>query len=309
MTLTLDHSVLQRLCDRNLFPVPSTGMVFFGLRGCVPVNSALSQKLESKHDVMVMPVDYRHPRCSIGQWLPKGKKLAVFPGSTVPHETNIKGGLSTAGRGVNELMLGYYADYRKGVHKAGTPTGHPAFRQTAGRPIRRTATDLNFDNDDRVEFDNPFDNLHAGWCQGLDHPQYSSAGCQVVVGFPGCPKCGPGSTDQGAWKVFRSNAYDLEQDSFVYVLASGAEAQLVGDSKGKPLEPRVRFGSKGDLVRRVQAALAEAGCYEGRIDDEFGERTLRSVLAFQTAKFGPDADDGVVGGTTAGALGIAWPAA
>lgn len=305
MSFTLDNSALMKLCARNLFEVPADDMVLFGLRGCIPVNAGLSQKFESKHELMVMPTDYRHPRCVIGQWLPEEKKLAAFAASTVPHESHVKGGLGAGGHGVNELMLGCYRDYRKGTHKAGSPTGHPAFRQTAGRPIRRTADNVLYDNDDRVEFDNPFDNLHAGWCQGLDHPSYASAGCQVVVGFPGCPKCGP--DDQGPWRTFRANAYALAQDSFTYILASGAEAQLVSGSKNKPLEPRVRFGSKGPLVRDVQQALQQAGFYEGRIDDEFGERTLRAVLAFQTARFGPNADDGVVGGTTAGALGIAWP--
>lgn len=307
MSFVISHVVLSRLCDRNGFPAPASGMAFFGVRGCVPVDINASQEFKASHNLLPMPTDYRHPRCIIGQWQIEGEMLAVFPGSTVPHEKHIKKGISAGGKGVNELMLGYYADYRKGHHKNGQPTGHPAFRQTAGRPIRRTATDLNYDNDDRVEFGNPFDNLHAAWCQGLDHDSFASAGCQVIVGFPGCPKCGPGSTDQGPWKVFRSNAYEMAQESFVYILASAAEVQLVSASDGEPLEARVRFGSKGALVREVQTALRDGDFYEGKIDDEFGERTLRAVLDFQTATFGPDADDGVVGGTTAGALGLTWP--
>jgi hypothetical protein len=63
-------------------------------------------------------------------------------------------------------MTGYYSDYRRGKHKAGSETGHDAFRQVEGRPIRRTADDFDYDNDDRVEFSNPFDNLHAAWAWG-----------------------------------------------------------------------------------------------------------------------------------------------
>ena len=42
-------------------------------------------------------------------------------------------------------------------------------------------------------------------------------------------------------------------------------------------------------------------------DGDFGRRTLRAVLAFQTNVFGANADDGIVGPMTASALEIEWP--
>ena len=60
-------------------------------------------------------------------------------------------------------------------------------------------------------------------------------------------------------------------------------------------------------MRKVQTALKTAGFYEGRIDEDFGIRTLRAVMGFQVAEFGRGADDGIVGVQTASALGIDWP--
>jgi len=204
-------------------------------------------------------------------------------------------------------MTGRYRDYRKGIHKKGGPTAHEAFRQIAAHPIRRTADDFDYDNDDRVEFTNPFDNIHAAWSMGVDNDNYASAGCQVIVGYPKCTKRGD-KPDIGAWGVFKENAYspELGQDVFLYVLLSARDAQrIVLDGPAKLT--RLRFGSDGELVKLVQNALKTEDFYEGNVDGDFGERTLRAVLAYQEATFGPAADDGIVGPLTASALGIEWP--
>jgi hypothetical protein len=296
---------LRELCKLNSFLVPTADMVFFGLRGCLPSDHE-NHDFSAEHAVALTPVDYAHPRCTFGQWCPQDGTIALFPGSTIPHIKYVKISRERNGVGANQLMTGYYQDYRKGVHKAGTSTGHRAFRQTQARPIRRTADDFDFDSDDRVEFDNPYDNLHAAWCMGVDHDAYASAGCQVVVGYPKCAKRGD-KPNEGPWKVFHENAYGLQQDSFPYIVLEGRDAHRITQIGSGSLSPRLRFGSQGSLVEKVQNALQREGFYEGRIDGDFGDRTLRAVLAFQTAKFGPDADDGVVGPITASALGVTWP--
>jgi hypothetical protein len=223
----------------------------------------------------------------------------------VPHRKHVEESRPQGGAGTNQLLTGCYADYRKGVHKEGTQTAHDAFRQSNELPVQRTVDDLDFDADDRVEFGRPFDNLHAAWSQGISHPDYASAGCQVVVGFPKCTKRGD-QPATGAWKVFQENVYALAQDSFSYVLLTGFEAERTVHATTTPA-PRLRYGSKGVLVTRVQTALKQRGHYQGVIDDDFGSGTLRAVLAFQTAQFGPRGDDGIVGKQTAAALGIEWP--
>jgi hypothetical protein len=299
--LTEEH--LLALWRLNHFEIPTDRCVLFGLRGCLPADDE-NFAFERAHTLHVAPLDYTFPRCTLGQWLP-GKGFAVFPGSTVPHRKYVEASQPAGGAGTNQLMTGFYADYRKGTHKAGTPTAHAAFRQNNKLPIQRTADDLDFDTDDRVEFEQPFDNLHAGWCHGVNHASYASAGCQVVVGFPQCAKLG-NRPATGAWKVFHENAYALAQKSFAYVLLTGLDAERVVHATAPPT-PRVRYGSKGALVTRVQEALKKRGFYEGELDEDFGIRTLRAVLAFQTAEFGPRGDDGIVGRQTAVALDLQWP--
>lgn len=299
----LKEKDLLRLWEINQFAVPDDQWVFFGLRGCLPVDDedhlfANEQRLE------IVTPDYIHPRCTIGQWAP-GKGFAVFPGSTVPHRKHVEKSISKGGKGTNQLLTGCYKDYRKGTHKHGKPTGHRAFRQDNKLPVRRTADDADYDEDDRVEYGRPFDNLHAGWCMGVESDRFASAGCQVLVGFPKCEKR-DNKPDTGPWKIFKENAYAIAQTSFYYILLTGRDAQRVATSQGT-LSPRLRFGSKGNLVRTVQQKLRTLDYYEGNLDSDFGPRMLRAVLDFQTAEFGPSEDDGIVGPQTASALDVDWP--
>lgn len=305
MSFLLTSEDLFRLCEINGFPLMKEGLVFFGFRGCLPVD-ADEHEFQTECKLMLVATDYIHPRCTLGQWLPKDAKFALFPGSTIPQQKYIKASLTKEGRGTNQLMTGYYDDYRKGMHRMGSPAGHEAFRQTKGHPIRRTADDFDFDTDDRVEFSNPYDNIHAAWSMGVNHNEYASAGCQVVVGYPRCRSRGDES-DVGPWKVFKENAYGLRQEIFPYILLNGLDAKRVALSKAKKVSARLRFGSQGALVEEVQAVLKDRGYYEGRVDGDFGPRTLRALLDYQTATFGPSADDGILGPITASGLGIAWP--
>jgi len=299
----LKEEDLMRLWQINQFDIPKDQWIFFGLRGCLPVDDQ-DHSFSREHQLEVVSPDYVHPRCTIGQWVP-GKGFAVFPGSTVPHRKHVESSIRRNGQGTNQLLTGCYKDYRKGVHKAGQSTGHQAFRQDHKLPVRRTADDVDYDADDRVEFGQPFDNLHAGWCMSVESDLYASAGCQVLVGFPQCGKRG-NNPDTGPWKAFKENAYAIDQRSFHYVLLTGWEAQRVATSQ-REMSPRLRFGSQGELVHVIQQKLSARGFYEGKIDSDFGLRTLQALLDFQTAEFGPSEDDGIVGPQTASALAIDWP--
>lgn len=287
----------------NHFPVPTDKWVFFGLRGCLPLND-VDHGFDKAHDVEITEVDYTHPRCTIGQWNP-GNGIALFPGSTVPHRRHVVSALGTEGAGANQLLTGYYKDYRKGRHKGSAPTGHRAFRQDNQLPVRRTADDRDYDQDDRVEYTTPYDNLHAAWCMGVDSDRYASAGCQVIVGFPKCQKR-EGKPDCGPWLSFKANAYGIGQKSFPYVLLNGRELQRF-TRNGTRTGQRLRYGSKGAVVKSAQKSFKKSGFYEGKIDGDFGKRTLFATLHFQEAEFGPSADDGIIGPQTASALGIEWP--
>lgn len=67
----------------------------------------------------------------------------------------------------------------------------------------------------------------------------------------------------------------------------------------------LKLGSKGDLVRDLQKALAGLGYFTGALDGDFGPRTRAAVLAFQADNHLET--DGKVGSLTREALGAAAP--
>lgn len=297
---TITHSLLNYLCQRNRFQVPLQGMIFLGIRGALPVMTD-NQDFADAHDLYLTVPDHQYPRCSLVQWLPEKESLAVYPGSTVPHLKYIKKALVKGGVGANQLCTGYYKDYRKGDHNLDSPTRHRAFRQTEARFIFRTIDDLGYEADDRMEFNNPFDNLHAAWCMGVNHADFASAGCQVIVGYPKCAKRGA-LVDIGPWANFVATAYAQPQDRFPYILLNALDYHRAYVSKASERGYRLRFGSSGVEVSELQERLKAKKFYEGVIDEEFGQRTMNAVLAFQRAAFGKDAADGVVGPITLSAL-------
>jgi peptidoglycan hydrolase-like protein with peptidoglycan-binding domain len=84
-----------------------------------------------------------------------------------------------------------------------------------------------------------------------------------------------------------------------------AYAERVGDgdsSAGAGPSGILRIGARGDTVKRLQSALAEAGYQPGPIDGIFGNRTELAVITFQD-DHGLRVD-GLVGPNTRSALGI-----
>ena len=299
--LTASH--LDALCVANEFPIDRSQVIFFGLRGCLPVEPQ-DASFASQQPLSVAEVDYTHARCTLGQWRPAEGTLAVFPGSTIPHKRHVAEARARGGAGTNQLLTGYYNDYRKGFHRADSPAGHQAFRQGGTRPIQRTVDDLDYEGDDRVEFANPGDNLHAAFCASSEVSYYASAGCQVVVGFPKCTQRGS-QPATGPWADFHAAAYAVAQTSFAYVLLHGREAVRIGQlPPGAVAAQRTRFGSRGNRAGQVQRALGERGHYEGRVDGDFGPRSVRALLSFQRHVFGAGGVDGIVGPQTLAALGL-----
>ncbi|MEO6550849.1 MAG: peptidoglycan-binding domain-containing protein [Ferruginibacter sp.] len=288
-------SLLNNLLKLNQFKLPQSSLVFIGIRGGV-VADATNQLFQSEHTISILDINFLNPRCTILQWNTSDNTFAAFPASTVPHQRFIKSAIANNGVGVNCLMTGLFTDYRKGFHKVGSPTGHEAFRQNAPHPIRRTADDIDFEIDDRIEIDNPFDNIHCGWFDSLTSDSYSSLGCQVIMGFPKCKKPGR-EKNIGPWKNFRENAYNIPQNSFPYILLTGQEISKVASASNLNIA-KLRFGSSGSMVEQLQTKLKQKHFYEGNIDGDFGERTLKAVIAFQKYVFGDSSIDGVVGPIT-----------
>ncbi|WP_313336705.1 peptidoglycan-binding domain-containing protein [Sphingobium yanoikuyae] len=295
------------------FVVPDDEMVFVGLRGCVPVGSA-TQDMAGSHTLEYLGVDYRHLRCSIVQWNPKKKSFALFPGSTVPHETAVRTAMARGGVGTNQLTVGFYRGkhrYYRGDHKLNAPNSrHRAFRNDSVLPVLRTSDDADYDGADALDIATaPGDNIHCAWQQNPAADSFSSNGCQVIVGRPKVAARG-WSSELGPWALFVERAYALQQTRFCYALFSGREV-LAAAATDTPRPPSVRFGSEGGLVELVQDALIKHGYDLGSAgaDGDFGLATVAAVGLFQRQQFGAGGVDLIVGANTAQALGLAWPKA
>lgn len=305
MPFLLTHRTLERLCRQNSFALPQDKMTFFGLRGATPINPD-DNAWRPEHQLQLGEVDYLRPRCTLGQWLPDQGKLVVFLGSTVPALAFVQKAMKKGGQGANQMIPGLYLDYAKGRHYLGTPRAYEAFRQNQPHPVVRTSDDLKFANVDKVTFEIQHDNIHAATSYNvLQGMLYSSAGCQVVAGFPKVLAKAE-SRQTGPWAVFRDNAYRLDQAEFPYFLLTGSDAERAGLAEPESLHPRLRFGSTGLLVKQVQEILRGKKYLKPKATEVYDYPTFEAVRKFQEKSMGKGEADGVVGRLTAQALGFDW---
>lgn len=292
---TLTEQALETAFKRSRLEPRTGGAVLFGIRGATPAGAG-SGRLQPEQTLVSTVPDYVRPRCTLGYWKP-GRGLAVFPGSTVPNLRYVKKALGDRGEGTNQLCFGLHRGYRKGRHNsANARFGHRALRMDRAIPVQRTGDDLDYDADDRLEFETAYDNIHCGWATGPESPGFSSAGCQVVVGSA--------NPETGAWKAFASLVYGDQQLEFDYGLFSGGELRRSAEAGGEPLPLSLRFGSTGDEVAAVQEALTAHGYSTAGVDGDFGWRTLLAVFRFQRDAMGQRVPDGVVGAQTLAALDL-----
>lgn len=310
--LILTEAHLIALWKRSQFPIDTRGVIVFGLRGCRPIVGS-GTGFEPEHEFEMMQVNYQTMNCVIGQWRP-GAGFAIFPGSTVPRLETVKSRVQHGGTEVNQMGRGRYLRYAVGLHKAGKPSEHWALRLDSSISLQRTSDNAEFDELDRWEVSNPFDNIHCAFGMGesnrIPDARFSSAGCQVVAGS--VKGMVPGS-ESGPWRRFiQPFAKGSGQTSAEYVLFGADEAQQVIRTHYRNKNVVLRFGSGGPWVKVLQTALVERSDPvlndDGKfIDGEFGPGTFRAVIDFQQKEFGPRVDDGIVGPETAEKLGFELP--
>ena len=295
---------LRKLLRVNSYPFSETSYMVFGIRGASPVGTGFDS-FKFSHNIEKTEPNFINPRCIIGVWNPIENKIAMFPGSTVPNLNYIKKHLATTAR-ANCIMTGYYSCYEKGFHNPSPNSAHQALRLATNIMLRRTNNDLVFTNTDVVEVGNPNDNIHAAYCNDRSG-NYSSAGCQVIVGQPKC-KGRQNKPNTSYWKSFYDIIYnDTPQTRFDYALFRSVDAEAVSANGDALMNARLRFGSKGNLVLTLQERLAANGFFHTNKDADFGKNTLMGVLDFQKKEFGANEAEGVVGNVTAGKLGFELP--
>ncbi len=302
--ITFSSDSLRKLLRINYYNFSETSLMVFGIRGATAVSADFST-FKFSHEIERTDPNYNNPKCSIGIWNPVTNQIALFPGSTVPHTDYMKKNLVGTAK-ANCMMTGYYSYYQKGFHNPSVNGAHEALRLATNIVLRRSNNDLVFTNDDPIEVGNPSDNIHAAYCFD-SNGKYSSAGCQVIVGQPNSKGRGPNSVNTGYWKIFHDIIYGVPQQHFDYALFRYVDAEVAAISGSNPLQARLRFGSKGDVVNQLQQKLTTSGNFHTNADGDFGRNTLMAVLEYQKAKFGLSEADGVVGNGTATSLGLILP--
>lgn len=313
MKFDVNDSLLRSMFKLGSFTVPQDELVFFVLRGCQPIAFGGSP-FAAAHPLQTVPIDYRHMRCTIGQWHTASGKLAVFVGSSVPHIAAVAAKAAANGNGVNRLASGFFGHvpgltnhrYYKGNHGKDR---HLAFRNDTKLPVWRTGDDADYEGDDRFEFETVYDNLHCAHQMNETASTYSSHGCIVVAGKAGNSGAASLTSELGPWKSFLTNAYKLDQFSFSLALFEENEAMRTAELGYGERGPTVRFGSRGLLVARLQQGLIDRGYAIGSpvADGLFGGRTAEALRRFQFDTFGKGGTDLICGAGTAEALGIDWP--
>lgn len=212
---------IKKICEQKGYKLPNTtDMIFIGIRGASPVNEK-DQSFYQTNEVSKTPVNYQTMNCTLGQWDQKTKRIAIYPGSTVPHISSVANAKNKGGQGANQLIKGFWS-FVKGVHNPRPSTAHLAFVQNESFKVQRSSDDLDYDIHDPVSSGIMWDNLHSAWSGSTDY--YASAGCQVISGMP---KCKNNLIESGPWKIFRERAYSIPQKVFYYILIDFDDLQKI----------------------------------------------------------------------------------
>ncbi|MEZ4989118.1 MAG: peptidoglycan-binding domain-containing protein [Saprospiraceae bacterium] len=349
----VSDAMLRRICTIHHFPLEEfkEELVFFGIRGALPSNADNASfdysaylQFQDRHVLKAVQVNYFFPRCVLGQWIPSQGEIAVFPASTVPNLGYVSRRKLNRYQ-FNQLVPGMY-DYGKGNHPYSSSgfQQHKAFRMLGKAVVRRNNFQLTNGqpgisyalDQSHIEVCSPGDNIHAA----RNNPKktvltdlrnthysysftmadfYSSYGCQVIVGNP--EQYLPSGETNGSWNAwdqFYKYGYETQgasQQAFKYILFSSMEAlDIAGENQSGHTPSELRFGSEGDLVRRVQERLSSLksaasgkAYYTRTVDEVFGPKMAEAVIQFQKDNFHGQAT-GLVDARTASALGVSnWP--
>ncbi|MDB5530340.1 MAG: hypothetical protein JWR51_3443 [Devosia sp.] len=265
---------IELLVRSNAFQV-KPGLLVFALRGARIVGADKRENVTSVTLVDQRP-DHRDYRCVIGVLDGTSKRIWAFKASTVPNANALVTGYRKAQQGIyegNMLPTGCYT-YTVGIHRAGTSgeiRGVLRLSQdSTGASVviaLRSTNDVVYDRRDFWHKCAPADNIHPGRRQN----GFSSLGCLTLPG----DYVMASRKHTGLWADFRValgmgqtfENFDNGKQFSVMVL-TGLDAALASslrsagetDDREKVLEAlvRLRFGSQGDAVAKLQQKLGLA---------------------------------------------------
>ena len=317
----LTPAVLARLVQLGRFDLKGQQKVVFGLRGCT-LDADVASFVSS---VTIREIEPNHidNRCIIGVWDRTNNKVTAFQASTVPNWEYMEAYREDHGKKANILPTGRYSmvvgTHRPKKKSGGTLVDNPGRVQGALRNdqevlVLRSEDDLTYTIRDTWDQTIASDNIHPGIVPvnagASTVPDYSSAGCNTI---PGTSRS---DHPDGAWANFRTalgldNANPTSHDgtSIVYVLLTGREARMCAAGLDESKLVRLRFGSSGDAVRKLQELLRShpKKFLASTPDGDFGPGTAMAFVKYQKHRDG-GAADAIVTPTDATALGFSLAA-
>ncbi len=289
-TFELTADDVAALIAANVFQ-PIAGKLILGLRGARLVGGAKQENAASITITDQRP-NHRDFRCILAAYDPAARRLWAYQASTVPNAayvfkcfSDFSAGTPIEGLTGNILPTGCYT-MTVGTHRKGTPGEIPTVLRLSTAStgaskvvVLRSLMDVTYDRFDRFQVATPADNIHPGQLsQG-----FSSAGCLTLPGRYG------NGQHTGIWADFRQAiGIDATSDGrqFSLILLTGLDAAMAANIRAtggdKARLRRLRTGSKGDAVVRLQNALGLAPDASRLI----GPNTRSALISHQVAKLG-----------------------
>ena len=294
----------------NFEPLRTEKRIIFGLRGALldhdvsTPDDRFAQVNRPSLRLKVTRPDHQNLRCVIGVYNLETNMLSGFIASTVPNRAIVYKYFEDQKAG-NLLACGCYR-YRVGPHHNGQYLG--CLRQDGPAAVLRSGGNPVYDvlDDWDVQMDPPpMDNIHPAFGDNSGSSEFSSFGCQVIRGRR------PDGEYTREFAKFRT-ALGLKAPGtddnrlFSYILLTGQEAAIASrlrtDKRDTDLAAvrdslvRIRQGSQGEPVRRLQAALKR------KVDGIFSAYDKQALALLQRQRAPEAGGDGVY----TPALDTAW---
>lgn len=302
---------LELLIRANHFqPLRTEKRIIFGLRGTLlehdtasPADGSAQVNRQSLRLKAGRP-DHENFRCVVGVYNTETQLLSGFLATTVPNRVAVWS--HYAGKTPsNMLPCGCYR-YRVGPHK-----GHDGcLRQDEAVAVLRSKDNMVFDVKDTWDVkvdpnDWPMDNIHPACADKQSSALFSSYGCQTPRGWFGDGNFTDEFAKFRAALGLRTPGSDNNR-LFSYVLLTGHEAAIAAHlrTSGQAADHavvraslvRLRQGSEGEPVRRLQAALGLP------VDGRVSAVAKKAIAEAQRQRAGALAGDGIFSPQ----LDVAW---
>ena len=296
---------LELLISANSFqPLVDRERIIFGLRGTLldhdtagPDDRFFQVNRQSLRLKVTRP-DHANFRCVIGVLNLKTGLISGFVATTVPNRGAVWS-FAKGGEAGNLLACGCYR-YVVGAHHSGKYKG--CLRQDEPFTVLRSRDNLVYDVRDSWDLRTdppPMDNIHPAFADGAyGSAEFSSFGCQTIRGRR---DDNDNYTDEFA--KFRAvlglgSPGSDDGHNYSYVLLTGQEAAIAAGLRADEKKDtshaavrdslvRLRQGSQGDTVRKLQTALGL------KPDGVFSAAMKMKLAEFQKTQGGDKAGDGI----------------